>query len=161
MSTHVKIHLHVKTQKKLTGETLHQQFPLLLRKTHSGDTLCYLDNAATTPKPRCVIDAVSDVLSSQTSNVHRGAHFIGDEITERFENARANVAKFIGANPSEIILLRNTTECLNFIAQQPTVENVVTSDSEHHANYLHWNKKICLPLDAKGRVNYSAPLASY
>lgn len=143
-----------KDSKKIDSETLRQQFPLLLRKTPSGDTLCYLDNAATTPKPRCVIDAVSDVLSSQTSNVHRGAHFIGDEITERFENARASVAKFIGANPSEIILLRNTTECLNFIAQQPTVENVVTSDSEHHANYLPWKKKISLPLDAKGRVKY-------
>lgn len=140
--------------KVLDSESLRQHFPLLSRTTPTGDILCYLDNAATSPKPSCVIDAVSDVLSSQTSNVHRGAHFIGDEITERFENARASIAKFIGANPSEIILLRNNTECLNFIAQQPLVDNVVTSDSEHHANYLPWKNKSCLPLDDEGRVKF-------
>ncbi|MGK0306703.1 MAG: cysteine desulfurase/selenocysteine lyase [Gammaproteobacteria bacterium] len=140
--------------KTIDSESLRQHFPLLNRNTPTGDLICYLDNAATSPKPSCVIDAVSEVLSSQTSNVHRGAHFIGDEITERFENARASIAKFIGANPSEIILLRNNTECLNFIAQQPIVDNVVTSESEHHANYLPWKKKSCLPLDDKGRVKF-------
>jgi cysteine desulfurase/selenocysteine lyase len=140
--------------KTIDSESLRQHFTLLKRNTPTGDLLCYLDNAATSPKPSCVIDAVSEVLSSQTSNVYRGAHFIGDEITERFENTRASIAKFIGANPSEIILLRNNTECLNFIAQKPIVDNVVTSESEHHANYLPWKKKSCLPLDDIGRVKF-------
>jgi cysteine desulfurase/selenocysteine lyase len=137
---------------KIDSESLRKQFPLLSRSTPTGDVLCYLDNAATTPKPRCVIDAVSDVLCFETSNVHRGAHFIGDEITDHFESARASIAKFIGANPSEIILLRNNTECLNFIAQQAIVGNVVTSDSEHHANYLPWKKKTNLTIDSNGCV---------
>jgi phenylacetate-coenzyme A ligase PaaK-like adenylate-forming protein len=136
----------------IDSESLREHFPLLSRTTPTGDTLCYLDNAASTPQPSCVIEAVSDVLSSQTSNVHRGAHFISDEITERFENARASVAKFIGANPSEIIFLRNNTECINFIAQQRFIDKVITSDGEHHANYLPWKNKSSLPLDEKGRV---------
>jgi cysteine desulfurase/selenocysteine lyase len=157
VAKHVNAHQNSftdKDSKTIDSESLRQYFPLLKRNTPTGDPLCYLDNAATSPKPICVIDAVSEVLSSQTSNVHRGAHFIGDEITERFENARASIAKFIGANPSEIILMKNNTECLNFIAQQPLVDSVVTSESEHHANYLPWKKKSCLPLDDKGRVKF-------
>jgi cysteine desulfurase/selenocysteine lyase len=146
--------LESKAFKKIDSESVRKQFPLLSRATPSGDVLCYLDNAATTPKPGCVIDAVNNVLCFETSNVHRGAHFIGDEITEQFENARASIAKFIGANPNEIILLRNNTECINFIAQQAIVANVVTSESEHHANYLPWKKKSCLPLDDKGRIKF-------
>lgn len=137
---------------KLDSESLRKQFPLLSRTTPTGDVLCYLDNAATTPKPRCVIDAVSDVLCFETSNVHRGAHFIGDEITDKFENARASIAKFIGANPNEIILLRNNTECINFVAQQAILSHVISSESEHHANYLPWKKKTNLPVDNHGRV---------
>ena len=144
--------LESRVSEKIDSDSLRKQFPLLSRATPTGDVLCYLDNAATTPKPRCVIDAVSDVLCFETSNVHRGAHFIGDEITEQFESARASIAKFIGANPCEIILLKNNTECINFIAQQAILANVVTSDSEHHANYLPWKKKTSLPIDSNGRV---------
>jgi cysteine desulfurase/selenocysteine lyase len=133
-----------------------QDFPLRNKISPNGHAIRYLDNAATTPKPHCVIEAAQDVMCSLTGNVHRGAHFLGDAITDKFEQARASVARFIGANPNEIVFLRNTTECINLIAQQPDCPRVINSLSDHHANHLPWRNKITLPLDADGSVSLDA-----
>jgi cysteine desulfurase/selenocysteine lyase len=125
-------------------------FPLKQRLTPSGQPVIYLDNAATAPKPQVVIDAVLNVLNNCTGNVHRGAHFLSDEATDLFEEARANIARFIHANPSDIILLRNTTECINFIAQQDESVPFVTSKAEHHANYLPYKNRTLLPIKVDG-----------
>lgn len=133
--------------------SLAENFPLRQVTTPLGLPVCYLDNAATTPKPEYVVKEVTRILSQVTGNVHRGAHFLGDAITDEFERARADIARLIGAMPSNIVLLRNTTECLNLIAQQPNSPKVITSIAEHHANYLPWKDKIVVELDDDLHIN--------
>ncbi len=119
---------------------LRADFPLLSREFASGQPLVYLDSAATALKPRSVIEAVADVLSHRTANVHRAVHLLGDEATEMFEGARRKVARLIGAEPHEIILLRNTTEALNLVARcYPRKGRVLVSRGEHHSNLLPWH----------------------
>ena len=93
------------------------QFPILERVTPTGKPLIYLDSAATALKPQCVIDAVTDVLTNRTANIHRSVHFLGDEATELYESTRDIVAAFIGSEANEIVFLRNTTEGLNLVAK--------------------------------------------
>ena len=76
----------------------------------------FLDNASTTPKPRSVIDAVVGYYEGATANVHRGVHALGEEATRLFDDARRDVATLIGAVPAEIVLVRGTTEAINFVA---------------------------------------------
>ena len=105
----------------------------------------YLDSAATTQKPDCVINAISDYYRSQNANVHRGSHSLTAQATSHFETARQTVATFIGAESSkEIIWTRGATEALNLIAQtyarntlQPDDE-ILVSEMEHHANIVPW-----------------------
>lgn len=115
-------------------------FPLLSRLI-DGKPLTYLDSASTSPKPRCVIDAVTRVYTEMTANVHRGVHVLSDEATEAFETARQDVASFLNATPSEIVFTRNTTEGINMVAAglglKPDDE-VVLTPLEHHSNYLPW-----------------------
>src|SRR5262249_12862484 len=86
-----------------------------------------------------VIDAVAEVLSHRTANVHRAVHVLGDEATELYEGARRKVARLIGAEPHEIILLRNTTEALNLVARCcPQNGRILVSGGEHHSNLLPW-----------------------
>ena len=85
------------TNAVLDVEAIRQQFPILSRKI-DGKPLVYLDNAATTQKPQCVIDALVDYYSTCNANVHRGAHQLADEATRRYEDARDSVAEFINAN---------------------------------------------------------------
>ncbi len=117
-----------------------EDFPFL-RRTIDGRPLTYLDSASTSPKPQCVIDAVTRVYLEGTSNVHRGVHTIADEVTESYEEARRAIASFINAAPSEIVFTRNTTEAINLVAAgiglQPDDE-VVLPALEHHSNYLPW-----------------------
>jgi cysteine desulfurase/selenocysteine lyase len=120
---------------------LRADFPLLSREHAPGRPLVYLDSAATALKPRPVIQAVTDLLSRHTANVHRSVHVLGDEATELFEGARRKIARLIGAEPHEIILLRNTTEALNLIARHyPRQGRVVVSLGEHHSNLLPWGR---------------------
>jgi cysteine desulfurase/selenocysteine lyase len=120
---------------------LRADFPLLCREHAPGRPLVYLDSAATTLKPRPVIQAVTDMLSRHTGNVHRAVHLLGDEATELFEGARRKVARLIGAEPHEVILLRNTTEALNLVARHyPRKGRVLVSSGEHHSNLLPWGR---------------------
>jgi cysteine desulfurase / selenocysteine lyase len=125
----------------LLPSALRADFPILSREHVAGRPLVYLDSAATALKPRAVIDAVAAVLSRHTANVHRAVHFLGDEATELFEGARHKIARLIGAEPHEVILLRNTTEALNLVARcYPRRGRVIVSLSEHHSNLLPWGR---------------------
>lgn len=118
---------------------LRQDFPFYERRAPNGRPFVYLDSAATSLKPQCVIDGISRTLSYHTSNVHRSVHQIGDEATEIYEGARNTVAQFIGASAHEIIFLRNATEALNLIARcWKRKGRTVTSLIEHHSNLLPW-----------------------
>ena len=123
----------------LLPPSLRADFPLLSREHVPGRPLVYLDSAATALKPRSVIEAVTAVLSRHTANVHRAVHLLGDEVTELFEGARHKVARLIGAETHEVILLRNTTEALNLVARcHPRQGRVLVSLGEHHSNLLPW-----------------------
>ncbi len=119
-------------------------FPIL-HTQRKGKPLVYLDNAATTQKPQCVIDAVSRYYESQNSNVHRGIHYLSERATEVFEGAREKVRRFINANSvSEIIYTRGTTESINLAANSYGRSNVGPGDEvlithmEHHSNIVPW-----------------------
>ncbi|NVD07372.1 cysteine desulfurase CsdA [Vibrio sp. JPW-9-11-11] len=120
------------------------QFPALTQQVN-GQRLVYLDSAATTQKPQCVIDAISHYYGQQNANVHRGSHSLTAKATSEFERARETVTQFIGAHSSkEIIWTRGATEALNLIAQtyarntlQPGDE-ILVSEMEHHANIVPW-----------------------
>lgn len=130
-------------------------FPLLAREV-SGHKVVFLDNASTTPKPRTVIDAVVNYYEGATANVHRGVHSLGEEATRLFDDARREVASLIGATPGEIVLVRGTTEAINFVAnglQLGPEDEVVFPASEHHANWIPWRvhgKPVPMPIDDDG-----------
>lgn len=126
-------------------EMVRKDFPILTRQVH-GRPLVYLDNAATTQKPRQVIDALVDYYERYNANVHRGLHTLAEEASEAYEGARAKVARFIKSpyGPESIVFTRNTTEGLNLVASawgrkflQPGDE-IVTSVVEHHSNLVPW-----------------------
>jgi cysteine desulfurase/selenocysteine lyase len=130
-------------------------FPLLSREL-GGRPLVFLDNASTTPKPRSVIDAVVNYYENATANVHRGVHALGEEATRLFDDARREVATLIGATPSEVVLVRGTTEAINFVAHGLELgpeDEVVFPASEHHANWIPWRvhgKPVPMPIDEDG-----------
>ncbi|NRB37470.1 MAG: cysteine desulfurase [Pseudomonadales bacterium] len=126
-------------------DAIRAQFPILSQQIN-GKPLIYLDNAATTQKPQCVIDAIVDYYTTCNSNVHRGAHKLADEATRRYEGARDVIAEFINANQrEEIIWTSGTTEAINIVANglaqmlKPGDEVVVT-EMEHHANIVTWQQ---------------------
>ena len=124
---------------------IRQQFPILSREI-DGKPLVYLDNAATTQKPQCVIDSLVDYYSSCNSNVHRGAHRLADEATQRYEGARDIIASFINANArEEVIWTSGTTEAINIVAHGlgqllSAGDEVVVTEMEHHANLVTWQQ---------------------
>jgi cysteine desulfurase/selenocysteine lyase len=112
---------------------------LLAREHTAGRPIVYLDSAATTLKPRPVIQAVVDVMERHSANVHRAVHLLGDEATELYEGARRKVARFIGAESHEIVFVRNATEAINLVAgSYPRRGRVLVSLGEHHSNLLPW-----------------------
>ena len=121
-----------------------EEFPALTQKVH-GKKLSYLDSGATTLKPRSVIDRITHFYSYETSNVHRGAHYLGDVATQGFEGARHSVAKFLNASSSdEIIFVRGTTEGVNLVAQTwghvglKAGDEILITEMEHHGNIVPW-----------------------
>jgi cysteine desulfurase/selenocysteine lyase len=131
------------------------EIPLLEREV-AGRPLVFLDNASTTPKPRAVIDAVVGYYERATANVHRGVHTLGEEATRLFDDARREVAALVGATPNEIVLVRGTTEAINFVAHGLELgpeDEVVFPASEHHANWIPWRvhgKPVPMPIDDDG-----------
>jgi len=117
-----------------------QEFPLLTRRI-DGRPITYLDSASTSPKPRCVIEAVNHFYGECTANVHRGVHALADEATEAYEGARRSIASFLKASPAEIVFTRNTTEAVNLVASGLGLgpeDEVVLTPLEHHSNFLPW-----------------------
>ena len=95
-------------------EEIRKDFPIF--KRFEKENIVYLDNAATTQKPKSVIDSVVDFYENHNSNVHRGVYRVGEEATDLYNRSRENVAKFIGASENQIIFVRNATEALNLAA---------------------------------------------
>ena len=139
------------------AQKIRADFPILAREVN-GKPLVYLDNAATTQKPRQVIQAIVDYYEGYNANVHRGVHALSQEATDRYEGARAKVARFIGAErPEEIIWTRNASESLNLVAHTWARENIREGDEivvtpyEHHSNLVPW-QKVARDAGAKLRV---------
>lgn len=121
-----------------------KDFPVLQRKVH-GKPLIWLDNAATTQKPKQVIDAVAQYYSEYNSNIHRGVHTLATEATDAYEEARVKIQRFMGASyPEEVIFVRGTTEGINLVAQTHGRRNIEKGDEiiltvlEHHSNIVPW-----------------------
>ena len=138
-------------------EAVRRDFPILGREVN-GKPLCYLDNAASSQRPRSVIDAISHYYETSHANVHRGVHRLSQEATDLFEGARETLRRFINARSTrEIVFVRGTTEAINLVAQsharprlQPGDE-IVISWLEHHANIVPW-QMVCEQTGAKLRV---------
>ena len=118
-------------------------FPILARKI--GDaSLVYLDSAATSQKPKQVLEAINDFYTKHNANIHRGVHTLSAEATRMVDEARGKVAKFINAKTEEVIFVRNATEGLNLIAYTWGRENIKKGDAvvvsllEHHSNLVPW-----------------------
>jgi cysteine desulfurase/selenocysteine lyase len=130
-----------------SGTDLRSDFAVFDRPTRSGKRLVFLDAAASSPKPRSVVDAMADAYSHHYANVHRGIYELSEDATGRFEAARGKVAEFIGA-PSrrEIVFVRNATEAINLVAfswgraNVRSGDRVVTTQLEHHANIVPWQQ---------------------
>jgi len=127
-------------------QAVRNDFPILSRLVN-GKPLVYLDNAATSHKPRQVIDALVDYYERYNSNVHRGVHTLSVEATEHYEEARSKVARFINApEPEHVIWVRNTTEAINLVAKTWAKANVHAGDEilvtemEHHSNLVPWQQ---------------------
>jgi len=145
--------------RELDVATVRADFPILSRKIN-GHPLVYLDNAATTQKPRQVIDAIINYYEQTNSNVHRGVHTLSVESTEAYELARAKVAKFINApRPETVIWTRNTSESLNLVAATwadanvNEGDNIVITAMEHHSNIVPWQQ---LAARKKAELRYLA-----
>lgn len=148
------------------AEKIRADYPILSRKVYGKD-LIYLDNAATSQTPECVVNKITEGYRQINANVHRGVHFLSQEATEAHENARKRVQQFIHARfPHEIIFTRGTTEAINLVAFSfgeaflQDGDEVILSEMEHHANIVPWQllqqrKKIKLrivPVDERGEL---------
>ena len=147
-------------------DRVREAFPILSREVH-GRPLVYLDNAASTQKPRAVLDAIADCYNGYYANVERGVHTLSQLSTEARERARETVRRFLGAGrPEEILFLRGVTEAVNLVAQSWGRTNMGPGDEilitglEHHSNLVPW-QSLCLergatlrvaPLDDRGEV---------
>ena len=146
---------------------LRSQFPALDQRVH-GHRLVYLDNAATTQKPRRVIDAVAEFYRRDNSNVHRGLHELSNRATAAYEGARAAVARFLNApSPRGVVFTRGTTEAINLVAQswaRPRLapgDRILLTEMEHHSNIVPWQivagqtgaRVVYLPVDAEGTLD--------
>ena len=126
-------------------EKLRRDFPILSRQVH-GRPLVYLDNAASAQKPKAVIDAMTEFLTSEYANVHRGVHYLSGAATERYEEARRRIQRFLNAaHEDEIIYTKGGTEAINLVASSylsPRIEpgdEIVLSVMEHHSNIVPWH----------------------
>ena len=146
-------------------QKIRQDFPILSQKIY-GKPLIYLDNAATTQKPICVIDKISELYKTQNANIHRGVHFLCIKATENHEKARQSIAKFINAaSKDEIIFTSGTTESINLVAHSVAHRfergsEVIVSQMEHHSNIVSWQlieqnfgwKIKVIPIDFEGNL---------
>ena len=141
-------------------ERIRRDFPILSRQVH-GKPLVYFDSGASAQKPRAVIDAMTEVLQDQYTNVHRGAHYLSQTLTDRYEGVREKIARFINApSKDQVVITRNTTEAINQVAATygrsflGAGDGIVISAMEHHANIVPWQ----LLRDEKGIDLKVAPI---
>ena len=148
---------------------IRDQYPILNRKIE-GKPLIYLDNAATSQTPRCVVETINDMYYNHKSNVHRGVHTISQEATNIMEATREKVRQFINAkSTSEIVFTRGTTEAINLVASSYgdslyTGDEIVLTVMEHHSNIVPWqllqrNKRLkihVVPIDNNGNLDMNA-----
>jgi cysteine desulfurase/selenocysteine lyase len=148
-------------------QSLRNDFPILSREVY-GHPLVYLDNGATTQKPRCVIDAMTNEYLNVNANVHRGVHYLSQQATELHEAARETVCRFINAHSSsEVIFTRGTTESINLVASSfgqaflRDDDEIILTEMEHHSNIVPWQLlqartrikiKVC-PITDDGRLD--------
>lgn len=147
-------------------QKIREDFPILSRKIY-GKPLVYLDNGATTQKPRCVVEAIVDEYYSVNANVHRGVHFLSQQATELHEAAREKVRAFINAkSTNEIVFTRGTTESINLLATSfgeafiNEGDEIIVSEMEHHSNIVPWQMLAerrgasirVVPIDDKGEL---------
>jgi len=145
---------------------IREDFPILGREVY-GKPLVYLDNGATTQKPRCVVEAITNEYYSVNANVHRGVHFLSQQATELHEASRETVRSFINArSTNEIIFTRGTTESINLLAssfadsQMQADDEVIVSTMEHHSNIVPWQLQAAkkgivikvIPMNDKGEL---------
>src|SRR5262245_13403746 len=134
----------MKEPKSINWPRLRSDFPILDQKVH-GKPLIYFDNAATSQKPRAVIDALVHYYERDNANVHRGIHELSNRATAAYEAARTRAAKFINARSAEeIVFTRGTTEGINLVAQSWGAKNlkagdvILLTEMEHHSNLVPW-----------------------
>lgn len=137
---------------------IREDFPVLAKKVYDGMPLVWLDSAATTQKPRQVIQALVDYYEGYNANVHRGVHALSMESTQKYEEARQKVADFVNAESADcLIWTRNTTEGINLVAHSWAEDNIRAGDEivvtalEHHSNLVPW-QQVAARKDAKVRV---------
>jgi len=145
---------------------IREDFPILKQKVY-GKPLVYLDNAATTQKPECVVDKISEVYFTMNANIHRGVHHLSQEATELTENARKKVQSFINvAHSREIIFTKGTTEAVNLVASSfcrqfcKAGDEIIISAMEHHSNIVPWQleedktgiRLRIIPINEKGEL---------
>ncbi len=150
-------------------------FPILSREVY-GKPLVYLDNAATTQKPLCVLDAMRDEYLNVNANVHRGVHYLSQQATDLHEAAREKVRQFINARKiEEIVFTRGTTEAINLVAssfcesQMQAGDEVIVTEMEHHSNIVSWQLQAMkrgivvkhLPITDDGRLACCDDIATY
>lgn len=131
-------------------ESIRADFPILNRVMRGGQQLAYLDSGATSQKPLQVLDAERHFLLTSNGGVHRGAHQLMEEATDAYEQGRADIAAFVGADPDELVYTKNATEALNLVSYalgdnrfERAVgpgDVIVTTESEHHANLIPWQE---------------------
>ena len=147
-------------------QLIRDDFPILRREVYDRP-LVYFDNAATTQKPRCVVEKIEEAYYKVNANIHRGVHFLSQQATEAHEAARESVRAFLNApSAAEIIFTRGTTEAINLVASsyaraamQPGDEVIVTA-MEHHSNIVPWQlqgmRLRVIPIDERGALDMEA-----
>jgi cysteine desulfurase/selenocysteine lyase len=147
-------------------EAIRKQFPVLSQRPY-GKRLAFLDSGATSQKPQAVIDAVSRFYDRDNSNVHRGVYDLAERATAAFEGARKTVARWIGAEPREVIFTRGTTEGVNLVAQTygrvhvGAGDEILVTGMEHHSNIVPWQmlasekgaRLSVVPVDDRGELH--------
>ncbi len=149
----------------LDAERVRKDFPFFARG------LVYLDSAATTQKPRVVLDVLRRFYETKNANVHRGVYSLAEEATQEFEGARKKIADFVGASPREIVFVRNATEAINLVAQSwgshiKQGDVILLTEMEHHSNIVPWQmlaKKLgakvsYVPINEHGELDRNAVL---
>ena len=155
----------MKAKQKKAFEKIREEFPILDQKIN-GEDLIYLDNAASTQKPKAVINAIKDYYENDHSNVHRGVHTLSVRATEAYENARLKVTEFLNSpNNHQIIFTKGTTDSINLIATSITSlinenDEILITAMEHHSNIVPW-QELCkrtgavlkiIPINENGEI---------